>query len=572
MNNLELAEIFDRIASLLEIKGEVKFKYLAYRRAAENIRNLSEDVLEISQSGNLTEVPGIGSAIAKKIEELLSTGKLQFLEKLELEVPPSLLDLLKIPDVGPKKVSIIWQQAGITNLSDLEAAARQGKLQGLPGIGAKSEQRILKGIESLSHQSQRILLGVARPTANQWRNWLISLPGVRKVEIAGSLRRWKETIGDLDFVAVCDEPEKMMQAFIEHPDVGRVLSRGENKSSIELKNGLRIQLWIQPLENYGSLLQFVTGSQAHNVRLRELAKLKGLSLSEKGYLDENQKLINCPDEEMVYRRLGLEWIPPEMREDRGEIQAAVNGKLPGLIQIEDLKADLHTHSTWSDGSAGIEEMALAALQRGRKILAITDHSQGLGIAGGLDAGELRRKHAEIKNIQNRLGDEIQLLHGAEVEIHADGSLDYPDEVLAELDLVIASIHTSLHQPREAITARLIRAIQNPFVKIIGHPSGRLILKREGADLDWPLIMEAALKSGTALEINANPDRLDLSDVHARRAFEMGVLLSINSDAHAPEQMDNLIYGVAVARRAWIQPQNIINTWPFEDLKKWLSGR
>lgn len=572
MNNLELAEIFDRIASLLEIKGEVKFKYLAYRRAAENIRNLSEDVLEISQSGNLTEVPGIGSAIAKKIEELLSTGKLQFLEKLELEVPPSLLDLLKIPDVGPKKVSIIWQQAGITNLSDLEAAARQGKLQGLPGIGAKSEQRILKGIESLSHQSQRILLGVARPTANQWKNWLNSLPGVRKVEIAGSLRRWKETIGDLDFVAVCDEPEKMMQAFIEHPDVGRVLSRGENKSSIELKNGLRIQLWIQPLENYGSLLQFVTGSQAHNVRLRELAKLKGLSLSEKGYLDENQKLINCPDEEMVYRRLGLEWIPPEMREDRGEIQAAVNGKLPGLIQIEDLKADLHTHSTWSDGSAGIEEMALAALQRGRKILAITDHSQGLGIAGGLDAGELRRKHAEIKNIQNRLGDEIQLLHGAEVEIHADGSLDYPDEVLAELDLVIASIHTSLHQPREAITARLIRAIQNPFVKIIGHPSGRLILKREGADLDWPLIMEAALKSGTALEINANPDRLDLSDVHARRAFEMGVLLSINSDAHAPEQMDNLIYGVAVARRAWIQPQNIINTWPFEDLKKWLSGR
>lgn len=572
MNNLELAEIFDRIASLLEIKGEVKFKYLAYRRAAENIRNLSEDVLEISQSGNLTEVPGIGSAIAKKIDELLSTGKLQFLEKLELEVPPSLLDLLKIPDVGPKKVSIIWQQAGITNLSDLEAAARQGKLQGLPGIGAKSEQRILKGIESLSHQSQRILLGVARPTANQWKNWLNSLPGVRKVEIAGSLRRWKETIGDLDFVAVCDEPEKMMQAFIEHPDVGRVLSRGENKSSIELKNGLRIQLWIQPLENYGSLLQFVTGSQAHNVRLRELAKLKGLSLSEKGYLDENQKLINCPDEEMVYRRLGLEWIPPEMREDRGEIQAAVNGKLPGLIQIEDLKADLHTHSTWSDGSAGIEEMALAALQRGRKILAITDHSQGLGIAGGLDAGELRRKHAEIKNIQNRLGDEIQLLHGAEVEIHADGSLDYPDEVLAELDLVIASIHTSLHQPREAITARLIRAIQNPFVKIIGHPSGRLILKREGADLDWPLIMEAALKSGTALEINANPDRLDLSDVHARRAFEMGVLLSINSDAHAPEQMDNLIYGVAVARRAWIQPQNIINTWPFEDLKKWLSGR
>ncbi len=570
MNNQQLAKIFERIADLLEINGEVVYKTLAYRRAAESLRSYPREALELYREGILTEIPGVGKAIAEKIEELLATGKLGFLERLEQEVPPTLLELLEIPDVGPKKVALFWKQAGITSLMDLESAARDGHLRRLPGIGEKSEQRILAGIEALRRRSKRMLLGTVRPIGLRWLNWLRELPGVRKAELAGSLRRWKPTIGDLDLVAASGDPAAIMDAFVHHPEVVRVLAHGENKSSIELSNRLNVQLWVQPQEKFGSLLQFVTGSKDHNVRLRELAQRKGLSLSEHGITDTNGIEQVFDNETDLYRALGLDWIPPELREDRGEIQAALEGRLPHLITLQDLQAELHSHSTWSDGSLSIGEMAKAASARGLKALAITDHTHSLGIANGLDVARLRQQRKEIDAVQAEWGDKLTILQGAEVEIKADGSLDLPDEALAELDLVIASLHVSLRQPREEITARLLRAIRNPHVDIIGHPSGRLLPHREGADLDWEAILTAAREENIALEINANPSRLDLDEVHARRAVEMGILLSINTDAHSPADLELAEYGISVARRAWVSAERVLNTRTPAEIRRWLA--
>ncbi len=570
MNNQQLADIFERIANLLEINGEVVYKTLAYRRAAESLRAYPREASELYREGKLTEIPGVGKAIAEKIEELLTTGKLGFLERLEQEVPPTLLELLEIPDVGPKKVALFWKQAGITSLMDLESAARDGHLRRLPGIGEKSEQRILAGIEALRRRSKRMLLGTVRPIGLRWLNCLRELPGIQQVELAGSLRRWKPTIGDLDLVAAAEDPAAIMDAFVRHPDVVRVLAHGENKSSIELSNGLNVQLWIQPQEKFGSLLQFVTGSKEHNVRLRELAQRKGLSLSEHGITNADGKEQFFENEHDLYRALGLDWIPPELREDRGEIQAALEHRLPDLITLQDLQAELHSHSTWSDGAMSIREMAHAAKARGLKMLAVTDHTHSLGIANGLDAPRLRQQRKEIDAVQAELGDELILLQGAEVEIKADGTLDLPDEVLAELDIVIASLHVSLRQPREEITQRLLRAIRNPHVDVIGHPSGRLLPNREGADLDWEAILAAAREENVALEINANPSRLDLDEVHARRAAELGILLSINTDAHSPADLELAEYGVSVARRAWLNAAQVLNTRSPVEIRRWLA--
>lgn len=570
MNNQQLAEIFERIANLLEINGEVVYKTLAYRRAAESLRTFPREASDLYREGKLTEIPGVGKAIAEKIEELLTTGRLGFLERLEQEVPPTLLELLEIPDVGPKKVALFWKQAGITSLMDLESAARDGHLRRLPGIGEKSEQRILAGIEALRRRTKRMLLGTVRPIGLRWLKWLRALPGVRQAELAGSLRRWKATIGDLDLVAAADNPAAIMDAFVHHPEVVRVLAHGENKSSIELSNGLNVQLWLQPQEKFGSLLQFVTGSKEHNVRLRELAQRRGLSLSEHGLTTAEGQEKFFSSETELYQALGLEWIPPELREDRGEIQAALDHRLPKLITLADLRAELHSHSTWSDGALSIREMAKAAQARGLKVLAVTDHTHSLGIANGLDADRLRQQRKEIDAVQAELGDEFTLLQGAEVEIKADGSLDLPDEVLAELDIVIASLHVSLRQPRDEITTRLLRAIRNPHVDIIGHPSGRLLPNREGADLDWEVILTAAREENVVLEINANPSRLDLDEVHARRAVELGILLSINTDAHSPADLDLAEYGVSVARRAWVSAAQVLNTWQPAEIRRWLA--
>ena len=571
ITNRELADIFQTIADLLEIKGENIYKILAYRKAADSLDNLGREAADIARQEGLTSIPGVGKAIADKIAELLDTGKLGFLEKLEQEVPASLVELLKVPDLGPKKVTLFWKQLGITNLAELEAAARQGKLRTLPGMGEKSEAKIIAGIEALARRTDRMPLGRAWPAAQELLASLRRAPGVERAEVAGSLRRMRSTIGDVDLMVSAVDPRPVMEAFIHHPDVLRIISQGDIKSSVEYTHKLRAQLWVQPPERFGTALVYATGSKDHNVRLRELALDKGLSLSDKSFLKKDGTEILCATEEEVYATLGLPWIPPEMREDRGEVAAALAGKLPRLLARSDMRADLHDHSTWSDGTLSIRQMALEAKQRGLSILAITDHSGGLGVTGGPTVEQLVDQRAEIDAVQREMGDSIRLLQGTEVEIKADGSLDYPDEVLAKLDIVVASLHVSLRQPREQVTKRLVDAIRNPNVDIIGHPTGRLIPNREGADLDMEAVLSAAQESGVALEINAHPARLDLDDIYARRAVEMGIPLTVNTDAHAASDLDLVEFGVATARRAWVGPENVINTWDYERLRAWLAA-
>jgi len=572
MNNRELADTFNLIADLLEIKGEVVYKVLAYRKAADSLVNLGRDVNEVYKEGKLKDIPGVGKAIAEKISELLETGELGFLNRLSAEVPLSLAELLPVPDLGPKKIKLFWESSGITTLDELKATAEAGKLRDLPGMGAKSEAKILAGIESLERRSERTPLGQAWPFAQELLAKLRKVKGVSAVEAGGSLRRMRATVGDLDLLAAASDSEAVMKAFVEDPGVARVLGHGATKSSVEYHNGMRAQLWVHPPERFGTALQYATGSKDHNVRLRELALSKGLSLSEHALTKENGDETTCAEEEEVYQALGLPWIPPELREDRGEVQAAKAGELPKLIEVKDIRAELHCHSTWSDGKASVREMAEAAIARKLKVLAITDHSVSLGIANGLSVERLWEQRQEIKKVQEELGEDLLLLHGVEMEIKADGSLDYPDEVLVELDIVIASLHVSMRQPRQQVTERMLAAIHNPHVDIIGHPTNRLLPDREGADLDMEAVLAAAAETDTALEINANPQRLDLEDIYARRAVEMGIKLSINTDAHHPDHLDFLHFGVATARRGWVERQQVINTWTPKQLLKWLRGR
>ncbi len=572
MTNQQLANIFRTIADLLEIKGENIYKILAYRKAADSLSNLGQDVNEIWKQGKLTEVDGVGKAIAEKIDELLTTGHLGFLEKLEAEVPPSLAEELKVPDLGPKKVALFWKELGIISLSDLESAARSGKLRALPGMGDKSEAKIIAGIEALGRRSTRIPLGRAWPFAQELMAYLKKANGVESVELGGSLRRMRATVGDIDILAAAKDSQAVMNAFANRKDVARVLGKGETKSSVEFTHGLQAQLWVHPPEHWGTALVYATGSKDHNVRLREYALKKGFSLSEHSLQRKDGSEVFCNNEEDVYKTLGLPWIPPELREDRGEVQAAIKGELPNLIELKDIKAELHSHSTWSDGKLSIREMAEAAKKRGYKLLAITDHTNSLGIVQGMSPEDVREQRKEIDKVNEELGESIHIIQGAEVEIKSDGSLDYSDDVLAELDIVIASLHSSLRQPREKVTARLIKAMHNPHVDIIGHPTGRLMPEREGADLDMDAVLKAAAETGVVLEINAHPARLDLDDVHARRAIEMGIKLSIDTDAHSDSDMDLMHFGVSTARRAWVEADEVINSWSVVKLLKWLKSR
>ena len=572
MTNQHIAATFRLIADLLEIKGEVIYKILAYRKAADSLDNLGQNIQTIWQEGKLTQIDGVGKAIAEKIEELLSTGSLGFLERLAAEVPPSLVDLLQVPDLGPKKVAFFWKQLGIINLAELEAAARAGKLRHLPGMGEKSEIRIIAGIESLARRSTRIPIGRAWPFAQELLAFLRVVPGVQAVELGGSLRRMRAMVGDVDILAAADDSQAVVTAFVTRPDVARVLGRGDTKASVEFTHGIQAQLWVHPPAHWGTALQYATGSKDHNVRLRELALKQGLSLSEHALTRSDGSEIHCDAEEAVYAALGIPWIPPELREDRGEVQAALAGKLPRLVEVGDIRAELHSHTTWSDGKLSILELARAALARGIKVLAISDHSHSLGVVRGMTPQDVDQQRQEIQAAQVELGDSIRLLQGVEVEILADGSLDYPDEVLAGLDIVTASLHSSLRQPRDKVTERLLMAIRNPHVDIIGHPTGRLLPNREGADLDMDTVLSAAQQSGVALEINAHPARLDLDDIYARRAIEMGIRLAINTDAHSQSDLELLHFGVATARRAWVEPQHVLNTWSTDRLLSWLKAR
>ena len=573
MTNQELADVFALVGDLLEIKGEIVYKTLAYRKAAESLSGLGRDVNDIWKEGGqkaLMEIPGVGKAIAEKIDELLQTGKLEYLEKVKKEVPAELAALLQIPDLGPKKVGMFYRELGILTIDQLKEAAQQQKLRDLPGMGEKSEAKILAGIEALSRRSGRLPLGTVLPFAEELRASVRKMPGVKAAELAGSLRRMRHTVGDIDLLVAARNPETVIAAFAAAPNVARVTGQGTVKAGVEFHNGMRAQIWVHQPERFGTALQYATGSKEHNVRLREMALDKDLSLSDQSFLRKDGTELLCATEAEVYHELGMPWIPPEIREDSGEIQAALNGVLPKLIEVKNIRADLHCHSTWSDGQTSIAELAKAAKNRGYKTLAITDHSPSIGLVNGLSIERLREQRKEIEKLRKKLGDSLLILHGVEVEIKADGKLDYPDDVLEWLDIVIASLHVSIRQPRAQVTERVIAAIRNPHVDIIGHPSNRMLPDREGADLDWDAVLKAAAETGTALEINANPRRLDLDDVQARRAIDMGIKLSVNTDAHHPDHMDFIAFGVATARRGWVTAPDVINAWTPKQIKAWLK--
>jgi DNA polymerase (family X) len=569
MTNREIAELLARVADMLAIRGDQIHRILAYRRAAENIQELGRDLAAVRSAGELTEIPGIGATLAAKIEELLDTGQLAFYDKLAQEIPPSLVELLRVEGLGPKRVKQIYDALQVTSLTELTAAAQAGKLAELPGLGAKSAAKLLVNIEALArHGDGRTPLGEAWPVAQQILAELAQLPGVTQTAVGGSLRRMRETIGDLDLLVAADDSEPVMRHFCQMPRVETVSASGVTKSSVILHNGLQVDLRVLPAERWGTLLSYFTGSKEHNVRLRELALKQGLSLNEHAFTPvDGGDEIRCTSEEMVYERLGLPYIPPPLREDRGEIEAAQQDQLPQLVRLSDLQSDLHMHTTWSDGRMTILEMARAAQARGFSHIAITDHSASLGIANGLSIDRLRAQAAEIREAQEIMGSAFTIWHGTEMEIRADGSLDYPDELLAELDWVIASLHTSLGQPRAQVTDRLLNAIHNPYVHLIAHPTGRLLPDRHGADLDMEAVLQAAADSNTILEINANPRRLDLRDSHVRRAIQLGVKLAINCDAHHADQFDFLHYGLAVAQRGWATAASIVNCWSPAELRQ-----
>jgi DNA polymerase (family 10) len=572
MDNRQIAAIFARMADILDIQGENPHRIMAYRRAAENIAALSRPLEEIWRAGELDSIPGIGKTLAEKIDELMRTGRLEAYEKLRAQVPDGVVEMLQVPDVGPRKAALFWKELGITSIAELEEAARAGKLRSLPGMGVRSEEKVLAGIEALKRRSGRIPLGTAWELARALLEPLRELPGVVQAAPAGSLRRMRETVGDLDLLVAAEDPEPVMARFRSLPQVAEVLLSGTTKTSIRTHDGYQADLRVLPPARWGTALQYFTGSQAHNIRLRGLAQDRGLSLSEYAIKREDGTEILCATEEEVYAALGLPLIPPELREDRGEIEAALAGRLPDLLELSDLQGDFQFHTTLSDGRASLWEMAQAARAAGLKYAVVSDHSRGLGVAHGAGPEELRRQRAEVEEVNRRMGGTFRVLTGVEVEVRADGSLDLPDEVLAELDIVVAALHSGLRQPREQFTARAIAALRHPHVDILAHPTGRLLGQREGADVDLEAVLRAAAETGKAVEINAHPWRLDLNDVGIRRAIELGVLLAISSDSHDPEDFGLLHFGVAMARRGWASPAHILNTRSAEEVLAWASGR
>lgn len=572
MTNREIAGILKRIGDMMDILGENRFKVIAYRRAADSILNLGQDIHTYWQAGSLEEVPGIGKAIADKIDELLATGRLEYYERLQEQVPAGVVSLLEIPDVGPKTAKLLWEEMGLQSVAEVETAARSGQLQNLPGLAAKSEAKILAGIEALHRRSDRIPLGTAWPVGVQLLEALTATcPEVQQATVAGSLRRMRSTIGDIDLLAASKTPTAVMRAFAALGQVAEVTLSGQTKTTVRLHNGLQVDLRVLEPERWGAALQYFTGSQAHNVRIREIAQKQGLSLSEYGFKRQDGSEILCPEEADVYETLGLPWIAPELREDRGEIQSALAGRLPSLVAWDDIQGDLHAHTDWSDGAGSLAEMAEAARARGYGYLVISDHTQSLGVANGLTPERLRAQRAEIQALNEQWQD-FALLQGCELEIRADGSLDFPDDVLAELDFVVASVHTSLRQERAQITQRVLNALHNPYVDVIGHPSGRIIGQREESAVDLGAVIEAAAATGTALEVNSIPARLDLDEVHVRRAIELGAQVAINSDAHHPGGLDSLRFGLATARRGWATTPYVLNAMTWEELCAWRQAR
>jgi len=566
MKNQEIARIFNEIADLLEIKGENPFRIRAYRRAALNIEGLTKDVAEITKD-ELVKIPGIGQDLAGKIQEYVGTGKLQFYEELKKEVPGGLSLLLSVPSLGPKTARLLFEKLKIKNLEDLERSAREHKLSGLPGIKDKTEENILKGIEMLKRGMERHPLGKVMPIANDILQHLKSKAPVGKLSIAGSIRRWKDTIKDIDILATSRNPKSVMNVFIHLPQVKDVLMHGPTKSSVIVREGLQVDLRVVEEDSFGAAMAYFTGSKAHNIRLREMAVKSGLKINEYGvFREKDDKKLGGKEEEDVYRILGLPYIPPELREDTGEIEAAMAGRLPKLIAPGDIRGDLHVHSKWSDGSHDFRELTDEARKRGYEYIAITDHSKGLGIARGLSAERLMEEKKEIDAINKKLKG-FRLIAGIEVDIRSSGDMDFPDEILKRLDIIVASIHSGFNQNKAQITKRLVSAMRNPYVSIIAHPTGRLIGERDPYDVDMNEVLNVAKETGTALEINAYPLRLDLNDVHAKMAKEKGVPVVISTDTHITSHFDYMTYGVSIARRGWLEKEDVLNAQSYNFLLK-----
>jgi DNA polymerase (family 10) len=571
MKNIEIARLFDLMADLLEVKGENPFRVRAYRRAAQNVESLGGDVETLAAEGRLEEIPGVGKDLAQKIAEYIQTGRMEAVEELKKEIPTGVVELMRVPGVGPKTAKILFEKADVRDLGRLEELARAGRLRGLPGIRAKTESNILKGLAVVRKGQARMPLGRALPLAQELVRELERLREVRQLSVAGSIRRRKETVGDIDILVTSARPEKVMDAFTRLPQVAEVLERGETKASIRHREGIQVDLRVVEPEAFGAALAYFTGSKQHNIRIREMAQKRGLKISEYGVFKEaTGKRVAGKTEEEVYAAVGLPWIPPELREDAGEIEAALTHALPELVALDDIRGDLHAHTDASDGHHSVEALVAAAARRGYEYIIVSDHSRSSTVAGGLTTEELLEHVKKIHAVQRKYPG-MTVLAGSECDILQDGSMDYPDEVLAQLDVVVAAVHSRFKQRREEMTRRICTALANPYVNILAHPTGRLLGERDPYDVDLDEVFRAAKKHGKAVEINSSPQRLDLSDVHARRAAGLGALVAINTDTHVLDHLENMALGVATARRAWLGPAQVVNTWPIAKLREWVQA-
>lgn len=575
LSNHEIVQIFFAIADSLEVAGESRYRFQAYRRAGDSINALPASLASYRERGELEAVPNIGKTLADKIEEMLDTGKLEFYEKLKKEIPPGVLELMKVPSIGPRTAGRLYKDLGIDSLAALKQAAESGKLAGVKGFGAKMLDSLTAGITAAENADTRTLFGDALAAAEMLIAALREAVPLDEISYAGSLRRGHETIGDIDILVAAADTATVVQAFTKLPLIAHVESSGSEKATVFLHSGMQVDVYALPPAIWGSALQHFTGSRGHNITFREIALAQGFSFSEHGFKRQSDGVtVACATEQEVYATVGLPWVPPELRESAGEFEAAQAGTLPKLVELGDIRGDIHMHSTWSDGKASVRDMAEAVRARGYSYMAMTDHSAYLGIVNGLDGKRLREQAKEIQTLNDEYalaGVAFRILRGVECDITPDGELALPDDVLAELDLVVASPHTGLRQPPEKATERILKAIRNPHVDIIGHPTGRLIGNRPGAEIDLDAIARAAAEYGTLLEVNSGPDRLDLAATSVRRALELGATLVIDSDAHHPDNLAWMRLGVTTARRGWATADRVANTWSLERLLAWVQG-
>ena len=574
LTNRQIAALLERIGDILELSGENVFKIRAYRTAADSVEHLNQDIRDIWQGDekNLVSIHGVGAAIASKLDELLRTGEMTYYNEISQTIPVGVLEIMKVPDVGPKTTLRLWKELNVTSIDELRAAIQAGKVRQLKGMGEKSEQKMLAGLDVLSRKTTRRLRATILPFADDLLAAMQRACGskIKEMTFAGSLRRRKSTIGDLDLLVSADSAhaKDLLTTFTKLPHVETVNELGGTKASIIARNGMQVDMRVLEPKHWGCALAYFTGSQQHNIVIRGLAQDRGYTLNEYRFA-KGKKETFCASEAEVYEQLGLDWIPPELREATGEIEAAREHRLPKLVELGDLKGDMQTHSTWSDGQLSIEQMARAAQARGLKYIAITDHSRGLGVVGGLNEETIKQQWAEIDEVNRKLRG-FRVLKGLELEVRADGALNMSDDVLSQLDICLASTHTAQKQPREKITARVVNAMRHPYVDAIAHPTGRLLGKRESMDLDMAAVMRTALETGTILEVDGAEERLDLDETHVRRLKELGMKTLIDSDAHHPDAFVGLGFGVDNARRGWAEAADVLNTYEWSDLKKHLK--